>query len=283
MNSAAVNQVAVNDSNEIWSWYGDDANIVMQATGALAIGLSLTGAASIQLQSTATAYMRAIPPFTPAAVTLAAAGEVAYGVTGSGQAQVVLTSTGNGTRRVMGAGITTVEVLTEGDAQVVAPATASFTIEFDLALDERITPAIPGEGVSQIRVTTTIADRRATPIWLESENTKVEVATIGYPRLILKSPAGSAALRLAAIGEARLGERIQLQPMPAELSLYARGELGFRHYVYGEGQCSIAVQSKALSHGRPQIPTDYIPAPAIRLLRVDKDNRRFIVSAERRL
>lgn len=282
MNGEPVNQVAVNDSSEVWSWYGA-ADIAIQATGALAIGATLSGDSSIQVQSDAIGYLQAMPPFAPASVVIEAVGEVAYGVTGSGLAEVVLTSTGQGTRVVMGLGASNIVFEADGDAQVVEPAAASFVVVVQASIDERVTPGVMGEGSAQIRVTTTAEDHRAVPIWLESEDTPVVVATIGYPRLVVQSPAGSAAITLASSCEARLGGRVELQPLPAELSLYTRGELGFRHYVYAEGECSIAVQSMALSHGRPQIPTDYIAAPAIRLLRVAKDDRRFTVPAERRL
>lgn len=282
MNSAVLDLVALNDSNEVWSWYGD-ASVALQAAGAVITGTTLSGSASVQVSSSASAFIRATPGFAPAQVALAATGSLIYGVTGSGKADLRLTSSANGTRWVMGQSLAQILFQAIGDGQVAGPASASFIIQVASNLVERVTPAIRGEGVSRVVLSTALQAQAAKPIWLEGEPAGVVLASIATPYLSIRSASGAASLQLLADGDSRLGGKLQLEPLPAELSLYTRGELGFRHYVYASGSAEVVIASTAARYGIPTLPSSYVAAPTSRALRVESEQRRFIVPAERRL
>lgn len=282
MNSAVLNLAALDDSNEVWSWYGN-SSMAVQASGAIQFGLTLSGSASVQMVAAGGAVLYATPSFTPAGIALTASGVLTYGATGAGQATLKVSSDGDGTRWALGQSASQILFQAAGDAQVVTPIASSFVVVVSTSIDPRVTQAIPGEGASSIVLSASLEPHIAKAGWLASDSTKFELATIATPYLVVDSPAGNAALRLLADGDARFGGKVQLEPMPAELGLFASGELGYQHYVYASGEAQITVESAAARHGIPQIPSNYIAAPGIRMLRVDNEQRRFIVPAERRL
>lgn len=50
MNVFAINDAGLDDSNEIWSWYGD-ADMAFQADGVIALGLMATGSVDVVWQA----------------------------------------------------------------------------------------------------------------------------------------------------------------------------------------------------------------------------------------
>lgn len=280
MNLFAVNAAEINGSIEIWSWYGS-SDLALQASGELKIGAVLSGSSNVVLNSDAQAFARLFPTGQPAEIVLTSTGEAIYGRSGSGVSQIVLQSTADGTRWVLGASSSDIVIESDGDAQVVAPAAADFTIVLSTMLEERVTPAIQGVGVSLVVIDSSLDEKTGRAVRLEASS-EIELASraIGYLRI--NGPSTLSQIVLEADGSARFGRKIQLDPLEAQIELFARGEVGFRHYVYADGESVIELRAGSLMAGIPPIPTDYIPAPAGRTIIVARDPRELVVARENR-
>lgn len=280
MDLFAVNGAEINGNIEIWSWYGT-SDIQLVADGGLMVGAVLSGQANVAVASSCDAMVIYNPITLAADIVLTSTGEALYGRSGSGESDLYISSDADGTRWVMGESASDIVLQAAGEASVVAPAAASFEIVFSLALEERVTPAVPGEGVTNIALSTLLTEYSTPVIHLEGE-LQLEVASIATPWLRIQSPAGASSLALTSSGDARLGEKIYLEANVAELAIFATGDIGTRHYVRGSGDATIAIQAAALAAGKPPIPTTYMPAPRGRTIIVQRGRRDIVVAKQNR-
>lgn len=281
MNAFALNAAAINDSNEVWSWYGA-SDVAMQSVGEGIRGATLSGASQVVMQSDAVAFAYLMPPASSSSVALSSTAQALYGRAGEGVSQIQIASTGDGTRRVMGESSVEIVFEADGDAQVVPPISGTSNIVLEMELEERVTPALIGEGVSAIVLNTELLSHRGKSVRLEPFEARIEVASIAAPYIIIKSPAAASLIALEGLGEARLGGRIYLDPLEALIEVASRGDSSRLRYIYGEGQSAIELLAGSLLAGIPPIPTVYVPAPRSRTFIVQRDARDMRVARENR-
>ncbi|MND20857.1 hypothetical protein D3C76_48050 [compost metagenome] len=276
----AFNAADINGSNEIWSWYGS-ADIELLAAGGLLIGAPLSGSAAVEVSAAGEAFARLRPAGSPADIRVSAGGSALYGRSASADAVLRLASQADGRRWALGQGDASIKLKANGDAQVVSTIAASFSIVVDSTLFERTTPAIKGKGVTTIELHASMVDGAGRASMASGKST-IEVASTASPSLRVAAPAAVAEVKIEASGDARLGGKVYLEAREARIELYARGDIGTCHYVYGEGEAKIAVQAGMLQAGNPAIPNNYVPAPASRTFIVQPDQRDMVVARQNR-
>jgi hypothetical protein len=278
VNVFAINAAALDDSNQIWSWYGG-ADVAFQADGVVALGLTATGTADVVVQADLVPQLYL---FTAGAadVVLLLDGEALYGRSATGDAQVVVTADGEGVRWTFGASDLTAVFQVDGDAQVVSPTSASLNIQFDAQLDGR--SAAVAQGIADLSVVfdAQLEYRVARPAFLEGEAPLV-FGCEAMPYMVLYSASGTADVALQAGGESRLGGRLYGEGA-AELQWIATGEALQWHYQYASADVTIQLTAVAERHGTPAIPSEFIAAPHVRALALNYEPRAFTVPAERR-
>lgn len=260
MNLFAINAAALNDSNEVWSWYG---SAEMAAATELAPALRL------------------IPGMDAAVVQGEAGGEAIYGRAAEGDALILLQADGDGTRWTFGASDIAVEFDVAGDGVVSGTGGGYFPITVDSSMVPHVATSSMLEGLGRIEVRSSIVYRNARPVRLEAES-RVYCSAPGAGFLVIDAPGMGAVVALSFSGEGRIGGRLYGEAQSA-LQVYSRGALALRHYVYAEGAALIQIQARTEKVGIPPIPETYIAAPASRSLQVNNEPRLFTVPAERRL
>lgn len=282
MNLFAINAAEINGSNEIWSWYGS-SEVAIQAQGDGYRGAPLEGVSSIQVTSALEPAAILHPLFQDAAISLSATGEALYGRSGSGTSTILLATELDGTRWVLGESASDIIFEADGDAQVVAPAAATFTLVINSSLEEHVTPAEMGEGSSVIEIVSAGEPWLGGSVFLDPMVASVEVASRAVPYIVISSPAGASQITLGATGEARLGGKVYLEPIEAVIRMFSRcDDSDMRRYVYAEGRSEIALLTAMLQAGIPPIPSVYVPAPRSRTIIVQRDPRDLIVARENR-
>lgn len=279
MNLFALNAAEVNGSIQVWSWYGDAA-LVVNGAGDIQKGLVAGGDAEIVTAGDLAPRLDVYGTFDSAILDVAAYGDVILGLTVEGNAPVVVQAAGAGTRWVLGSSDLQIVLEAEGDGQVVQPAAASFSIVVSSTLDGMVATTVREDGLGQIVLSGLLNEHVAKRQLIEGE-AQVHLASVGSGYLIIEGPAGDAAMQLLADGDARLGDKIDLEG-EAVLQVFARGELSSLHYEYGEGDAIIVVQAGASMAGIPDIPTEYVQAPHARTIIVQRDPRAHLVAREDR-
>lgn len=298
MNVFAINNAALNDSNEIWSWDGTadlvvqadgslitgltgigSANMVLTADGSLITGLTGNGTADIVLTtSLAPALQIAIQG--TADMAWQASADSLFGVSGSGDAQLVVTAAGQGTRWTFGASDLSAVFQADGDGQAVAPVSVSFIVQLDAALDGRAATAPQGIADLQLVLAASLEHHVASPIYLEG-NAPIGWGMEATPYMQLHSSSGSASAAWAASMDTRLGGTLYGEGA-ATLQLIATGEAMQWAYKFAEGAVVIELNAVAERHGKPTLPVEFIAAPANRAMHLGGEHRAFTVPAERR-
>lgn len=278
MNGFAINATAIDDSNEIWGWYGD-ADMAFQADGVVALGLTATGSADVVLQSDLLPQLRLIIPGT-ADVVLLADGEALYGRSATGSADIVLTADGEGVRWTFGDSDLPVVLQFDGDGQAVSPISVLFNIQFEALLDGRAATVQPGLADLSVVFGTQLDYYVARPAFLEGD-ASVVCGIEATPFMWINSASGDAAMAWQADGDARFGGTLYGEGA-ADLQWIATGDAFQWHYHFIEGDAKIQVTAVAERHGLPVLPSTFIAAPPLRSLHLGAEHRAFIVPAERR-
>lgn len=260
MSLFAINAAALNDSNEVWSWYG---SAEMAAATELAPALRL------------------VPSLDAAVIQGEIGGEAIYGRAAEGDALIALQADGEGTRWAFGSSDALLEFEVTGDGLVSGAGGGYFPIRFDGAMIPHVAASGMLAGAVTVEVQSSVTSRRAVPIRLEAASA-INLAANGAGFLIMDAPGMSAAVGVLAEGAGRLGGKLYGEGN-ATIEVYSRGALGLRRYVYAEGSAKIQIQVRTEKAGIPPIPDTYIAAPAIRSLQVKNEPRLFTVPAERRL
>jgi len=260
VNLFAINAAALNDSNEVWSWYG---------------------ASELVASSDAEPALWLRPDLDEAAVAVATEGEGLYGRAGEGDAFIVLSADGEGTRWVIGASDAGILLEAIGEGVAVGTSNAYFPIAFTSTLIPYVAGTVQLEGAGAIRLDTSARYRIPGTVYLSAKSS-IHVGAAGAGFLILDAPGMDVELLTRADGAARLGGKLQGEGR-STIQVYSRGALDSRHYVYAEGSAAILLQAIDAKAGIPPIPDHYIAAPAIRSLRINNEPRLFTVPAERRL
>jgi hypothetical protein len=278
VNVFAINAAAVNDSNEIWSWYGD-AGMALQADGELIAGITGVGDANVVVQSDLMPSVRLLVEGS-ADVALTMAGEALYGRSGSGDMQLAVNAGGEGVRWTFGESDLPVVFQADGDAQVVSQVSASFNIQFEAEMDGRA--ATVHQGIADLSVVfdTQLDYRVARPIYLEGDAAMV-FGIEAMPFMWINSASGAADIAWQAAGDARFGGVLYGEGS-AELEWIATGDALQWHYHYAEGAVDIQITAVAERHGKPALPSEFTAAPLIRAMHLGVERRAFIVPAERR-
>lgn len=273
-----MNAAAINDSNEIWSWYGD-ATMVFQADGAVALGLTASADASVVLLADLSPQLRLITAGTADMVVLADA-EALYGRAATGDALMQLAADGAGARWTFGASDLNAVFQVDGDAQVVAQVSVSFNIQFDAELDGRAATVQQGMADLSLVLNAQAEYRVAKAIYLEGD-APVLFGIEAMPWLQINSPSGFAEISWQAAGDSRLGGVLYGEGS-ADLAWIATGDAGQWHYHFAEGDADLQITVVAERHGLPTLPTTFIAAPPVRSLALGAERRAFTVPAERR-
>lgn len=268
MNLFALNAAELNGSIEVWSWYGDAA-LAVNGAGGVQKGLVAGGDAEIVTAGDLAPRLDVYGTFDTSSMAMAAYGDVILGLTVEGGAPVVVQASGSGTRWVLGSSDLQIVLETEGDGQVVQPASASFSIVVSSTLDGMVATTVREDGIFQIALDSLLNEHVAKRQLIEGE-AQVHLASVGSGYLIIEGPACDAAIQLLADGEARIGDKIDLEG-EAVLQVFARGELSSLHYEYGEGAAIIVVQASAAMAGIPEISAEYVQAPRARTIIVQRD------------
>jgi hypothetical protein len=279
VNTFAINAVALNESNEIWSWYGD-ADVVLQADGDVILGLTGSSAMSVVVLADLTPQLKL---FTSGAadVVLQADAEALYGRAGAADLLVSLTAAGEGVRWTFGASDLSAVFQADGDGQVVSQVSSSFNIQFDAELDGRAATVQQGVADWSMAFGMQLDWHVARPAFLEGD-APVLFGMEALANLYISSPTGSAATSwLLNKLESRLGDKLYGEGA-ADLQWIATGDAQQWHYQYAEGAVDLQVLCVAERHGLPVLPTEFIAAPLVRSLWVGAEPRALIVPAERR-
>lgn len=279
MQNFAINGGLLNGDPEVWI-DSASANVVVQAAGSLANGFVLSGAAQVRVASDLSlSLMAKLEGFAP--VQLYASGVLTNGLVIGGAATVALNASGDFLRWVMIEGVTPTVVDLSGDIQVVPAISATFSLVLASSLDLHVATGQHIEGLLPIVVGADLDAHIAHSRRL-SGLMPVQLAGIGYGRLLMASPPGAAAIQVKGFGDGRFGAKLSIEGS-ASVGLYARGYLDSWHYVYAGGAFEIGILARAEKHGTPNIPGYYVEAPVLRALRVGEEARRFTVPAERRV
>lgn len=279
MQNFAINGGLLNGDPEVWS-DSATASVVLQSSGDGMRGLVVSGDAQVVVASSLSLALMAKLSGT-AGITVSTSGVLTNGLSLVGSSQVRLSTSGDFMRWVMIQGVTPTVVDLSGDIQVVPAISATFSIVFGADLDLKVSTGQHLEGYLPVVLSANLDAHIARSRQLTGLM-PVQLAGIGYGRLQMTSPPGTAAVRLMGAGEARFGAKLALEGK-ASIGLYARGYLDSWHYVYAGGDFKIGILARAEKHGTPNIPGYYVEAPAIRALRVGEEGRRFTVPAERRV
>lgn len=279
MQNFAINGGSLNGDPEVWI---DDssASVVFQAAGAGMRGATGAGTAQCSIVSSANLALHARLEG-GAGVVLGASGSITYGVSLVGSAPIQAKASLQGLRWVMLAGQAPTQFYAAGDLQVVPALSATFTMTLSSDLDLHVAPGRHIVGYMPIVVRSAFDAIVAKTFRLEG-NAPIVMTGIGYPALTIHSPPGAGTIQFNGSGDSRFGGKVRLEGV-ADLSLFSVMDLSSLHYVYAEGAASISVLLKDARHGIPNIPGSYVEAPAIRVLRVAEEARRFNVPAERRI
>lgn len=259
MNLFAINAAALNDSNEVWSWYGS-AELVADSALEPAVFVRPDLEGTLQVESEA---------------------EAIYGRAAEGDALIPLQADGDGTRWTFGSSDALLEFQVTGEGVVSGTGGGYFPIQFISSMIPHVAESVMLEGLAVAELLSSGTSRRAVPVRLEASSV-IHCGAKGVGFLIMDAPGMDVALRVLADGSGRLGGKLYGEGS-AILEVYSRGTLGFRHYVYAEGSAAIQIQARTERAGVPPIPDTYIAAPAIRSLQVNNEPRLFTVPAERRL
>lgn len=310
VNLFALNAAELNGSIEVWSWYGDAA-LAVNGAGDVQKGLVAGGDAEIVTAGDLAPRLDVYGTFDTSSMAIAAYGDVILGLTVEGGAPVVVQASGTGTRWVLGSSDLQIVLETEGDGQVVQPASASFSIVVSSTLDGMVATTVREDGLGRIMISSLLNEHVAKRQMIEGE-AQVHMASVGAGYLIIDSPAGYADVRIFADGDARFGDKISLEG-DAVLQLYARGEVGSLHYVYGAGEAEIGV-SFSVTYAAPPpvgfayetegplngfalggyslnggffvvtktVGMEYTPAPRSRIIYVQSEPRAYRVQSESR-
>lgn len=279
MNLFAVNAAEVNGSIEVWSWYGDAA-LSVSGQGALSIGLTMSGDAQVVAAGHLDPSLRLIPNLAASQVQVASGGEAIFGRSIEGAASISLSASGDGTRWTFGESAAEIVFVLEGDASIVQPASGSFTVVIDSTMDGTVSTVRLIEGGAQVVVQSEFTPSFAKPFYLVAD-TRIELASIAYPYLVIDAPGAMADLAVDADGDARLGGKLNLEG-EALIELFASGDVGQLHYIRGEGSAQVAITASMSQAGKPQIPTDYVEAPRARTFVIPRDARALSIERENR-
>lgn len=278
MNVFAINGAGLDDSNEIWSWYGA-ADMAFQAEGVIALGLTATGSGDVVVQSDLLPqqYMGATGA---ADVVLLADGEALYGRSASGDAQLALASDGEGVRWTFGASDLATVFQFDGDGVVATAISVSFNIQFAAELDGRAATVQPGIADLSVVFGTQLDYHMARPAFLEGD-AAVVFGIEAMPLMWINSVSGAADIAWQADGGARFGGVLYGEGA-VELEWIATGDALQWHYHFVEGSADIQITAIAERHGVPIIPSEFMLAPPVRSLYLGAEHRAFIVPTERR-
>lgn len=279
MQNFAINDGLLNGDPEVWI-DAASASVVFQAAGDGMRGALGSGTAQCSIVSSGALALYARLEG-QASMVWAASGSMTYGVSLVGSAPIQVKASLQGLRWVMLEGQAPTEFYLDGDIQVVPAISATFVVRFDSDLVLHVAKGQHGAGLMPIELRASFDAKVGRSQPLEGY-APIEMAGIGYPALVIQSPAGDGSIQFMSSGDARFGSKIDLEGF-AELSLFSSADLGILHYVYAEGTADIGIIAEAAKHGIPNIPGIYVEAPTIRVLRVGEETRRFIVPAERRI
>lgn len=273
MNTFALNGAALNGSTEVW--IGDTlAQIALQGDGSVSLGLVGAGQADVALVA-GLEPSALVKLAGDAQVAFSAAGDSLLGVSAEGEAGIALNAGGDGTRWVFGVGLSDVEWYAEGDGVVVEQVSARFNIVVMAELDASVSVIRPGEGVAPIVFDASLLDHAARVGNIEGR-ASIHLGAEGVGYGIIQSPAGYSEVQFSAAGDIRLGERVHGRG-DALLDVFAAGDIGAIHYVWGEGLAAVELSAMSAQAGIPSVPLDYVPAPRGRVFIVQRDARTYRV------
>ena len=227
------------------------AQVSLTASGTLAVAQSLEGGSSISFTASGTGHR---------------------GATGAGLAQLQVKASGAGVLHISVDGYSPIALEAQGNPVVAIQSPGHFQVQLLGQGEAAISPAVFGEGIGQIWLATGMDGSKHRSVMGEGLS-RISVRAPGDGSLIINNlDTEPAVLAFGATGEARLAERISLEGV-ATIGVRARGELGVRRYVYGEGHAQIRITMHSKAAGRPPIPAEYIETPKARCFVVPKEHR----------
>lgn len=278
MNDFALNAAAVNGSVEVWI-DAVTAAVELQSSGDVYAGLMGQGTASVVTGLTGDAY--ALVKLSGDAVVTTSADAVAIiGKSAEGSAQLVLSAAGEGARWVFGVGSNAITWDAEGDGQVVELLSGRFNIALSASLDGAVGVTRRGEGDALVLLEANATFVVSKAHYAEAQAV-INLGSAGAGYAIVHSPDAYGQFELSASGDMRLGSKV-LGSGDSVIQLFARGSLGSIHYEYGEGSAAIEFDTVIERFGRPDLPIDYVPAPAARTFMVQKSSRTLTVQRDNR-
>lgn len=279
MQNFAINGGAINGDSEVWLDEAATAAVVLQSNGELAQGLGLEGTAQAVVYADGALAFRASLTG-QASVVLDGSGQVQRGGMLGGDAKIQLAASGDFTRWVMIEGDSPVELFGDGDIQVVPGVSATLDIVLSAKCDLHIGASQKIEGYMPIELRGDLRGYHVKATQLGGY-ANIELAALGHAALRIMSPPGVATIQLSGAGGIRFGEKIGLAGYAA-IDFYSRGSVDVLHYVYAEGSARIEIAASAAVAGKPQIPTEYEPAPATRIIIIGREARDRSLSREHR-
>lgn len=279
MQNFAINGGVLNGDPQVWLDEVATAAVVLHGDGEVMQGLSLQGTAQTVVAAEGALAFRASLTG-QAGVALSASGQVQRGGMLSGAAGVQMAATGDFTRWVMIEGDSPVEFFGDGDIQVVPGVSATFSVIMSAACDLRVGVGRKIEGYLPIVLRGDMRGYHVKATHL-CGYADIELAALGHAALSIMSPPGVATIQLAGAGDLRFGEKIGLEGYAA-IDFYSRGSVDVLHYVYAEGVATIEIEASAAMAGKPQIPTEYEPAPASRTISIGREARERSLARENR-
>ena len=278
MNDFALNAAAINGSVEVWI-DAVTAAVELQSSGDVYAGLVGHGTANVVAGLTGDAFAL-VKLSGDAVVETSAQGVATIWITAEGSAQLVLSATGDGTRWVFGVGSNAITWNAEGDGQVVELLSGRFNIELSASLDGAVGVTQRGEGDALVLLDAG-ADFVVSKAHFAHAEALIRLGSAGAGYAIVHSPDAYGQFELSAFGDMRLAERV-FGSGDSIIQLFARGSLGSIHYEYGEGSAAIEFDTVIERFGRPDLPIDYVPAPAARTFMVQKSSRTLTVQRDNR-
>lgn len=193
----------------------------------------------------------------------------------TGRTQFQIDATVSGTRYANAEGLAVSQFTFTGDASISGPARAKFTIQFNADVDVDVRRVVFGYPKQQyIETLAFIPEFRNKTHHPEGEAQFI-VSTGG----ILNQQAGisaNATSRFYAYGEARIGEKLQIQGGSC-ISLFAGCISSAIKYVYLSGNVTIRFMVSWSLDSKPEHNFGYIKAKPDRIIKVPMDSRKLII------
>lgn len=202
-------------------------------------------------------------------------------VMGAGSSNIVLSGTANGTRRPLGTGQSQIVLDGTGEGKAVPAEGGTATIAIRGSGIGRVPTILRGQGASAIKIEGEGRPRTTAPVYAKALN-QIRLNTPGQGWLIAHNTGGTSQIEVRSSAQGRSTEKIYGQGKSLIELINIRSDSDQQRQVYGNGLSQVLLKNSALETHVVVLPSSYHEAPKGRILKVNKENRYLLVQREGR-